>query len=172
MTSNLDLALACVSSVVVFLAALIDLRRSVIPNLLTLPLIGVAPLVHGFLSGPGALGAALLGACACGVVPLFAFVRGGLGGGDLKLFVALGALLGSELGLRAELCALLLAAVQAAFVLAWRGTLLTTLLAALRGAWRKPAAQGAALERAGCLRLGPSIALATWLVVWTGALAP
>ncbi|MEM9192879.1 MAG: prepilin peptidase [Myxococcota bacterium] len=49
-------------------------------------------------------------------------------GGDVKLFAALGALAGWNVGLRAELLAFILAAVFAMAALAWRGRLFATLL--------------------------------------------
>jgi len=60
-------------------------------------------------------------------VPLVLWRTGGLGGGDLKLFVALGALLGVRAGLEVQLVAFSVAALIAPTVLAFRGKLLAVL---------------------------------------------
>jgi prepilin peptidase CpaA len=168
--TTIELVFACVASLVTVIAALTDFHSRAIPNRLTLPLLCVAPLAHGFVAGPGALGLSLLGAVLAGLVPVFAFARGGLGGGDVKLFAALGALLGVELGLRIELMSLLFAALYASFMLTWRGELLGTLFRSARLAFgmQLTAATPASAE----LRLGPAIAAATLLSLWLGALLP
>lgn len=67
------------------LAALEDLRRLVIPNVLTLSLCALWPFY--VLAAPSLFG--VLGALACGLAVFFAgallFSRGYLGGGDVKL---------------------------------------------------------------------------------------
>lgn len=65
------------------LAALADARTGRIPDALTLP-----ALAFGLVVGsPG-------GAAVCALPALWLFARGKLGGGDVKLLAALGALLG------------------------------------------------------------------------------
>lgn len=108
-----------------------DLRNGTIPNWLTIPPLLLAPLAHGFFHGPGALGASLLGMAACGAVPALLFARGAMGGGDLKLFAALGAMTGAGTGLEIELGSFLLATLYALGRLAWRGRLLRTLFNAV-----------------------------------------
>ena len=84
------------------LAAVIDLWRGTIPNALTYPLLVASPLLHFGLawesgqSLPAALGAvglSLAGLLLCSAVPLFMWWKGAIGGGDVKLFAAMGALL-------------------------------------------------------------------------------
>ena len=108
-------------------AAITDLRNGTIPNWLTVPPLLLAPLALGFAAGPRALGASLLGLGACGAVPSLLFARGAMGGGDLKLFAALGAVVGAGVGLEIQLGSLLLAALYALGRLAWQGKLLRTL---------------------------------------------
>jgi prepilin peptidase CpaA len=72
----------------------IDLKWRKIPNWLTLTTLVIGLGGHafsGFWGGLGALGGSLTG-LALLVIP---FITGGIGGGDLKLLMALGALLGA-----------------------------------------------------------------------------
>ena len=95
---------------VVAVAVVADLRTRSMPNLVTLGGLAVGVAVHGasgFVEGGfiGALknaGFALLGAFACGLIPFLAWRKKEMGGGDVKLFAALGALLGPALGFDVE----------------------------------------------------------------------
>lgn len=113
---------------IALVAALSDGRTGRIPNWLTLPPLAAAPLAYLLLQGPGALGASILGAVCCGAVPFFLFTRGAIGGGDVKLFAAIGAVAGARLGIEVELLSLGLAAGHAFARLAWEGKLVRTLL--------------------------------------------
>ena len=72
-----------------------DLSARLIPDKITFPLI-IYVLVVAAISGRLALGRALLGGLVAGAVILVLAVvtRGGIGGGDLKLMVFVGAALG------------------------------------------------------------------------------
>jgi len=149
------------------IAALFDWRRGEIPNWLTLPPILLSPLVYGLTFGIGhaiySLGATVLS----GLVPYLSFRRGGMGGGDVKLFAALGAITGFDLwvGVEIQLGALATAMALACATLAWRGTLWKTVGNALRLAlcpvlparWRHEACS--ALSEP--IRLGGAILVAT-----------
>jgi prepilin peptidase CpaA len=115
------------------IAALLDRRRGQIPNWLTLPPIALSPFAYGFAFGIEygihSAGSALVSA----LVPYLLFRRGGMGGGDVKLFGALGAITGFDLlvGIEIQLGAFVVAIVFACAALAWRGALLKTLGTAL-----------------------------------------
>jgi prepilin peptidase CpaA len=123
-TTALGLALGVATT-----AAFCDWRRGEIPNWLTLPPIMIAPLVYGLAFGVEyalhSLGATFLSA----LIPYLLFRRGAMGGGDVKLFGALGAITGFDLlaGIEIQLGALVVAMMFACGVLAWRGALLKTL---------------------------------------------
>jgi prepilin peptidase CpaA len=80
--------------------AWLDWRLGEIPNWLTVPVILGAPVVHvirfaatnetmdaAFYEGAYSIG----GAALCAVVPLLLFRQSAIGGGDVKLFIAIGA---------------------------------------------------------------------------------
>jgi len=87
---------------VVGIAALCDLATRRIPNVLTVGglLIGLA--LHATVSGFKGFLFALVGAAVCAVIPIIGFARGEMGGGDVKLFAAIGALVGPSLGIDAQ----------------------------------------------------------------------
>ena len=113
-------------------AALTDARTGLIPNALTFPVILGAPLVHGFVAGPGALLASAVAALLCGLPPYVMFRRGGMGGGDVKLFAAIGAAVGVSLGLQVQLVSMAVAALWGLGLLAFQGQLLHVLRRALQ----------------------------------------
>jgi prepilin peptidase CpaA len=96
--------------VVVLVAVGSDILTRRIPNLVTLGGLVVGLAVHaaagfverGLLGGFRGIGFALLGAVACGLVPFLAWKKGEMGGGDVKLFAAIGALVGPALGFDVE----------------------------------------------------------------------
>ena len=141
-------------------AAVTDTRSGLIPNWLTLPTLTLAPVAQ--LMFGGALGAAhaLGGVLACGFVPWVMFGLRAIGGGDVKLFAALGALCGASLGLELQLVSYALAAVVGLGVAARRGLIMPLLTRAWRLLW--PRAQAAAptnatREALTSVRLGTSI---------------
>ncbi len=97
------------------------------------------------------------------------YMKGAMGGGDLKLFAAIGALCQPLLGIEAEMYGLVVAAVIAPARLAFRGELLRVLgnsLALVTNPLR-PAAERRALppEMMSWFRLGPAIFAGTVLLV-------
>lgn len=67
-----------------------------------------APLAHGLAAASFRAGLdSVLGALACAAVPAILFRQDAIGGGDVKLLAAIGALLGARLGLEAEMWAFL-----------------------------------------------------------------
>ncbi|HTE51111.1 MAG TPA: A24 family peptidase [Kofleriaceae bacterium] len=117
--------------VIAAIAAVTDFRRGEIPNWLTLPPLVVAPVVHAITGGPWAGLSSVGAAVLCGLVPYWLFRRGAAGGGDVKLFAAIGAIAGLSLGVEAQLATFMAAAVISLGRLAWRGRLLRTIANAL-----------------------------------------
>ncbi|WP_394847233.1 A24 family peptidase [Pendulispora brunnea] len=117
-------------------AAWTDWRTGFIPNWLTFGVLGLAPIVHivrAFSMGiekDAALlegGYSVLGAVVCGLVPWILFQKNAIGGGDVKVFAAIGALCQTMLGFEAEMYGFLAACLIAPARLAYDGKLLRTL---------------------------------------------
>jgi prepilin peptidase CpaA len=113
-------------------AAITDARSGRIPNVLTLPLLVGAPLLHQLSGGRSEFLASFGGIILCGIIPLFLFCRGAMGGGDLKLFAAIGAALGPAAGLEVQTVAYVTAALYSAVILIRRGALIAVLASAAR----------------------------------------
>lgn len=124
--------------IVAGLAAYFDWRTGHIPDLVSYIPLGLAPIAHGALAwktipnctSTDALmevGISLLGIVLCSVMPLLMFRKNALGGGDVKVFAALGAIGQVSLGVEMELYAFVLAAVIAPARIAYEGNLRRTL---------------------------------------------
>jgi prepilin peptidase CpaA len=116
--------------VVTLVAAATDAKTGRIPNWLTLPAALVGLALHAAASGWAGLLASALGALVSISVPwlLHRVSRGvAIGGGDAKLFAAVGALGGPTAGLEIELSAFVVVAVFALVRLAFAGRLLRVL---------------------------------------------
>jgi len=125
-----------VAIAVAAIGAFLDWRKGEIPNWLTLPVILAAPLLHiirfklaketmevASYEGAYSLGGAALAA----VVPLLLFRQSAIGGGDVKLFIALGAILQPVLGVEAQMYGFFGGAILAPARLAYEGKLISTL---------------------------------------------
>jgi prepilin peptidase CpaA len=112
-------------------AAITDARTGRIPNWLTgsATVLGIA--LYATLGGVRSAGVSLLGVLLGVAVPAILY-RGSqgraIGGGDVKLFAALGALLGPTLGLETQFGAFLLLALFAMIQLSYRGQLWSVLM--------------------------------------------
>src|SRR5688572_14968915 len=101
------------------IAAVADYRTGRIPNWLTLGgiLLGVVGHVaYGWIVVNRATGLsngafAVAGLLFCSLAPGLLYWKGGMGGGDLKLFAAIGALLHPLLGIEAQMYSFLIAAI-------------------------------------------------------------
>lgn len=156
------------ASLLAIAAGVLDARSGRIPNILTVPSLLGAVAARALLEGTTGLLGSVAGAVVVGLVPylLFTFSRGrGIGGGDVKLFAALGAWLGPSLGVEAQFLSFGCLLMWALGLLAWRGRLLAVLVSTLQLAfgwalpkrWRRvPAA-----ETLTSLRMGPAIAAGT-----------
>jgi prepilin peptidase CpaA len=162
-------------------AAVIDFRTGHIPNWLTFGAMIGAAVVHVArgaartgLSG-AALGGvtAIAGLIVCAVLPLVLFKLSGMGGGDLKLLAAVGALAGPALGMQAQFFSFIAVLLYAPGKLAYEGKLLGTLknAAALLVRPLTPKEKRASVsdELKTTLRFGPAVfggVLATALAHW------
>ncbi len=137
----LEIALDVVLLGVCVLAAITDLRWHRIPDWLTLPALGVGLLarfaVHGFGGAFGqGLIAALLGALFCLLLfGLFAIWGKGIGGGDIKLITAVGALTGLRHAMTSVMCIALVGGVLGIALLVGRRRLLAAAGGRLRSAF-------------------------------------
>lgn len=109
------------------IGALTDYRTGHIPNWLTLPPLVIAPIGYGLAFGWEAFFGVTLGIVVCGLVPVIMFYMNGMAGGDVKLFAAIAAIVGPDLGLQAELLALVVAGIYSLGRLTWDGKLFRTL---------------------------------------------
>jgi prepilin peptidase CpaA len=169
--------------ILALVAAWTDFRTGEIPNWLTLSVLGLAPIAHvasailvthatkqdALMCGAYSLGGGVL----AGVVPLFLYSRGGIGGGDVKLFAAIGALLRPMVGVEAEMFGFFAAAMIAPARLAYDGKLLLTMKNAAAIAVNPflPAAKKfqVQVEMMTWFRMGPAIflgVLVTALTEW------
>lgn len=154
-------------------AAWTDHRTGHIPNKLTLVGFVAAIAAHfahganlgGLRGGLEQAGFALGGALLCALVPLFMFLKGAMGGGDVKLFAVLGALLHPLGGLQAETYAFVAAALLAPMKLAYEGkltrTFLNTLTLVTNPFRRRERRKAVPEEMSTWFRLGPAIFLGT-----------
>lgn len=164
------------------IAAAFDLKKGEIPNWLTLPVLLLSPIAHAAtvsVKGLGAeeagweVGFSIAGAAITAAVPLFLYRQNAIGGGDVKLLAALGALCQPSLGLEVELYGFLSAVIVAPAMLAYEGKLLRTLkntaTLALNAVVPKAKRKEVESEAMSWFRLGPCIfigALVTLAFHW------
>ena len=177
MTFVLTLAVATTAA-----AAYTDLRRGEIPNWLTFGAFSAGVVASAVLAArttgdPKAVALAVLGAfaggLACALLPFFLWRSGVMGDGDVKLFIALGALCHAGAGLDIELTSFVAGSLVAPVQLAFQGKLLLTLkrIGILFANIALPASRRIELPRSEMtwFRFGPAILLAT---VWVCATGP
>jgi prepilin peptidase CpaA len=148
--------------------AYIDARTGLLPNWLVLPLIPAGFALNYVDAGSRGLFLAGIGFLVCGLVPLVLYLTSGgtaIGGGDVKLFAAIGALLGTYSGLEVQLTSYVALLVIAFFALAWKGQLWRTLSNSFWMVFNwllpKDKRRVIASEALVAMRLGPAIFLAT-----------
>jgi prepilin peptidase CpaA len=168
-------------------AAITDLRTGRIPNWLTLGGVFAGILGHlihgwkfaGLRTGLLEAAIALGGLAFCSLAPLLLYSKGAMGGGDVKLFAAVGALCQPMLGIECQMYSLVIAAVVAPARLAYEGRLFRVLgdsFALLFNPLR-PVDKRRVLPREAMtwFRLGPAVfggALVTLLIHGHAALTP
>lgn len=120
--------------VLLALSLYFDLVRRKVPNFLTLPAAAAGIVLCTFSGRLEGLIFSLAGMLLGGALLLIPFALGGMGGGDVKLLAAVGALKGAWFTLEATLFAALCGGIMAAVLLAARGELRETLIKILRPA--------------------------------------
>lgn len=155
------------------IAAWKDSRTGLIPNWLTAGALFAAVVFHffaglhyaGFRAGLVEAALSVSGAVFCALGPLVLFAAGGMGGGDLKLFAALGALLQPLLGIETEAYGFFAAAIIALARLAYQGRLFAVLGATAALMWNplRPRENRREVPREALtwFRLGPAIFIGT-----------
>jgi len=119
MLSTSPLAALVVLAIVLIIAVYVELKENRIPNWLTLSGMALGLLI-GYLHGTAAFGSSI-GGLLIGFGFLFIFyVFGGIGGGDVKLMGAAGALMGSDLIKSALFYTAILGAFLAIMIVIWR----------------------------------------------------
>lgn len=156
-------------------AATIDYRTGLIPNWLTFPAILVAPLLHLLGYGFQGFGYSIAGIIVCGLIPYVMFCYDAIGGGDVKLFAAIGAIgapLLMLLTLEAQLYSFIVASVIALIQIAWKGSIkqsFQTMGTIISNLFKKSENRTPVdTSMTHSLRLGPSIFLGT-LICFLGA---
>jgi prepilin peptidase CpaA len=163
--------------VVTAVGAWLDLRTGHIPNWLTVGSIAFAPLLHGAaaLADGGTVRSALLslglslgGAVVCMLLPASLYARQAIGGGDVKLFGAVGALCHPLLGMRAELFSFAFGGLYALAICVSRNRLRSVFLnvASLLLPWRRSSEQALASSSMIAVRFGPAIFVGTAASIW------
>ena len=168
--AGLPLTLMSVAiSVLMLAAAWTDVRSRRIPNILTLSGFGVAIGLR-LLAGPGAGIDGVTGALLAFVLCLPLFVLGVLGGGDMKLLMALGAFTGPRDLLVAMLIIASIGGIIGAVDAARRGILLPVLYNCgdILKHWATLGRRGSnrSLATTGALAIPYGVAIAVGSLVW------
>lgn len=174
-----DHVVLLVAIAVAAVGAWFDWRRGEIPNWLTLPVILGAPVLHlvRTVAAKETMDTALYesaysigGAALCAVVPLLLFRQSAIGGGDVKLLVALGAVLQPMRGVEAQMYAFFGGAILAPAWLAYQGKLLASIknAFAIGANLFLPKAKQRTVDATtlSWFRLGPAILLGTALTAY------
>jgi prepilin peptidase CpaA len=163
-------------------AAFTDLRTQKIPNGLVLPLLPLGLALNFWSARVQGVLFTFLGIALCSLVPLILWrasssqgiQRGELmGGGDLKLFAGIGALVGPSTGLEIQLLGYVGVMIFALFLLTWRGQLWRTLLNSyyLMANWVLPQAKKRAIPAGelDTIRVAPAAFAASCVVYFLDA---
>jgi len=158
--------------IIAAVSAVTDARTGKIPNWLTLPVVLIAPIVRGGLTGAWPMALSLLGGLLCAIMPWGLYQmsqHAAIGGGDIKLFAALGTLTGPALGLEIEFASFVLLGAVAITSLTFKGRLWRLLVSTgwimvnpfLPPRYKRVIASDALTE----MRMGPAIFLGAVLAV-------
>jgi prepilin peptidase CpaA len=168
-------------------AAWTDWRTGNIPNGVTLGALFAAPFVHvlvtllhhGTKADAVVAGSySVVGAVVCAILPAIFYRLNAIGGGDVKLFIALGAVLRPQMGGEAEIWGFLATGLIAPFLLAYHGKLFKTVTNAMYLAINpflsKERQREVSPQEMSWFRMGPAILLGTLYVAvehWRDAAA-
>ncbi len=97
-----------------------DLWHREVSNVLTASAFAVGIAMNAYLDGWSGVGNALLGGLIGFVVFLLFFIVGGMGGGDVKLMAAFGAIIGKDQVITAAVMTAIVGALMALIFLAYR----------------------------------------------------
>lgn len=117
---QLDIIPTAIVLVGALIAAVTDLMRFKVHNLLTLPLFVSGVIYHGVTGGAHGIAGSMLGAALGFVFLVLFYVMGGVGAGDVKLLTAIGAWLGMPFTFYVFLASALAAGIYAvALIFLW-----------------------------------------------------
>ena len=108
------------------LGAWTDIRTGKIPNALTYPLWVFGWVYAGLAAGRSGLIDSLSGFLLAFIPCFLLYLTGGLGGGDVKLMAAVGALMGWRFTASAMLSSIFVGALIAVLIVVWEGRILAT----------------------------------------------
>jgi len=156
--------------VVAGIGAWSDWRTGEIPNWPAFAAILLAPIAHiiaskaaGFETSKALVegGISICGALLCALIPMLLYSKDAIGGGDVKLFAALGALCDPRAGVELQMYSFFVAALIAPARLAYDGklfrTLQNSLLLMVNPFLPQSKKRTVAVEMMSWLRLGPAI---------------
>lgn len=170
---SLQFAGVLVALVVCGVGTYTDIKKGIIPNWLTLPALFIG-LCIGFVDGSFlGIGESLASALATAMVPLILFRMQAMGGGDVKLFAAIGAILGIDLALQVLMASFMCGALWGIGLWVVRGEIKQRLILAFQKVipwkWLGVRSKKAALPQT-FIRFGPAIlagcALTIGLQIW------
>ncbi len=150
-------------------AAWTDLRTGLIPNRLTAIAAMAGLVVAGIEGGVRGLAAGVCGALVAALVPLLLFRKNAMGGGDVKLFLAIGAISGTAMALEIQMMAFATGSLFGIGLWIRRG-LLTHKVAAFAGFCRRRFRAADAAEERTEIRFAPFILMAALMVIAAHAL--
>ena len=156
-----DLILDGVLLVTLGCAVVTDLRARRISNRLTYPAAALGLAVHAATGGWGGLSASALGLLLGLAIFLVPFLLGGMGGGDVKLLAAIGALQGPQFVLLTAVYAGLAGGILAVGYLLYQRGLAGTVAYATGGriGGARPGAPKAAIPYGPAIAAGAAVAL-------------
>jgi len=167
MIDTLPLATTLVAGGFAAICLVTDLRERKIFNVVTYPALAAGFMLALAFGGVPGAELALFGAAVGALPALVAFLAGALGGGDVKLMAALGALVGAARVVEVTFVACVLVVVWSLLRLVGRGVLFRALRTVVRAPARRLKSDDVTHVSFGETLLGPALAVATLLLGFT-----